>query len=276
MEEPNAGASGEQWRFKENGMVFGPVPARLVLEKLYAGELGPETPIAREEEESFRNLRDVAFFTVHLAKAQAKLRVERDEGAIDAVERRGRRARFAVIAGLLVSALALAGGGTAFFVLRRQRALQREVDDIPIVSNPPELAAARRSTSDDEVTLPAAGSAAQAHHGRRAPSAAAAPTDEIAQPRYDKGSIIAAEVRQKSALIPCIKQELGRSPGFRGEIHFTVAIGNEGRVAKLWMDDAQFKEGPLQGCFWKTMAQWHFSAYQGERATLSDSFHVGH
>ena len=82
-------------------------------------------------------------------------------------------------------------------------------------------------------------------------------------------------MRQKSSLVPCIKAELGRQPDFRGDIRFTVAVGNEGRVAKLWMDDAQFKDGPLQACFWRSMQQWHFVSYEGERATLSDSFRVG-
>lgn len=271
------GTSGGQWRFKEGGMVFGPVPARLLLEKLYAGEIGPETPIAREEEEGFRPLREVGFFTLHVAKAGAKLRVERDEGAIDEALRRRRLGRLAVSLGVVTSALGLAGGGAAFLVLRRQQRLKREVDDIVIASNPPTLSeAARPKSTEDEVDVPSA----LAHLAHRAnPGAAmagaATPAGEVAQVRYDKGSIIAAEVRQKGALIPCIKAELSRAPSFRGAIHFSVAIGNEGRVAKLWMDDPSFKDGPLQGCFWNAMSAWRFTPYEGERATLSDSFQVG-
>ncbi|MHB8419576.1 MAG: hypothetical protein ACYDCL_15985 [Myxococcales bacterium] len=269
------GTSGGKWMFKENGMVFGPVPARLLLDKLYKGEIGPDTEVAREEEDGFRSLREVAFFTVHLAKAQAKLRVEREEDRFEATERKGRTRRAAVAVTLLVSALALAGGGAYWAVVQRQRRLAQEVEDIPITPNPPELAAAERHASHDvDVRLP--GAPAPARHGpRRGPVPGAAPEEEKTTAQYDKGSIVASENRQKGSLIPCIREELHRSPDFRGDIRFTVAVGNDGHVAKLWMEDPRFKDGKLQGCFWSAMSRWHFASYEGERANLSDSFHVG-
>ncbi|MHB1846293.1 MAG: hypothetical protein ACYCWW_15830 [Deltaproteobacteria bacterium] len=272
------GTSGGSWMFKQDGMLFGPVPARVLIEKLYRGEIRGDTLVAREEEDAFRELKDVSFFVIHLAKAEAKLRVERDEGALVAAERRRGRGRLAVSVGLIALAIAGAAGGAGYLMIQRQTRLQREVEDVPIVSNPPELAAASAAgRAEDEVALPTGAVATTARRTRRgsAPAPAAPARGEITQASFDKGSIISAEVRQKSSLIPCIKAELGRAPEFRGEIRFTVAVGNDGHVAKLWMDDAQFKEGPLQACFWHSMAQWHFAAYQGERATLSDSFRVG-
>ncbi len=271
------GTSGGKWMFKENGMVFGPVPARVLLDKLYKGEIGPDTEVAREEEESFRSLREVAFFTVHMAKAQAKLRVEQEEHRLEQTQRQGRKRRTFAAAALLLSAVALAGGGAYWAVLQRQRRLVQEVDEIPITPNPPELAAAARHGSDD-VRLPVPGAPAPARRGpaRRAPAAGAAP-EELTTAQYDKGSIVGAEARQKGTLIPCIREELHRagSSDFRGDIRFTVAIGNDGHVAKLWMEDARFKDGPLQACFWGAMSRWHFASFEGERANLSDSFHVG-
>lgn len=268
------------WMFKQNGMVFGPVSARVMLDKLYKGEIGPDTEVSREEEENYRSLGEVAFFTLHVAKAQAKLKVEREEDTLQAGQRRGRRTRGVVVVLLVFAAVGLAGGGAYLLVQRRQHQLEKEVDDIPITANPPELTAASKVASRDvDVRLAATGPTAPTGHRpvRHGPvPSGPAAANEVTTAQYDKGSIVGAEVRQKGSLIPCIRAELRRAPDFRGDVKFTVAIGNDGHVAKLWMDDNRFKDGPLQSCFQNTMDKWHFASYEGERATLSDSFHVGH
>jgi hypothetical protein len=278
----DAGGSGRDlWTFKQGGQVFGPVLTSVILERLFRGEIGADTWIARESAEDFRPLGEVPFFSLHLAKAQAKLKVEREAAVQQAAARRGRRTRILVIAVLLTSSVGVAISAAYWSVQRRQHELEGEVDDIPITPNPPELAAA---AGEADVSFPApAGAAPAVHHPVHHPVAGAVGTsgttapeakDGLTAPRYDKNSIIGAEVRQKASLIPCIREELHRTD-YRGDVRFSLAIGNDGKVAKLWMEDPRFKEGPLQSCFWSAMGRWHFATYDGERATLSDSFHVG-
>jgi len=276
----DVGTTGGEWTFKQDEMVFGPLPARSIIEKLYAGEIDGDTQVAPSDREgAFTPLREVSFFAVHLAKAEAKLRVKRDSDAFRHREAAGQRMRTGVIAGMVLATLGVAGGGAYIFAVERRQRLQREIDDIPITGNPPELAGAEAGGgSDEEVSIPVPGSPATNKRPRRgpAPGPAAHPTtDGLAAINYDKNSIIGAEVRQKPQLIPCIRQQLQREPGFRGDIRFTVAVGNDGKVAKLWMDDAKLKDGPLQECFTQKMSGWRFASYEGERATLSDSFRVG-
>jgi hypothetical protein len=265
------------WMFKKDELVFGPLPAKQLIEKLYAGEITGSTPIAEETGE-FRPLRDVPHFTMHLAKAEAKLRVQQEADHFSRGERRSWAWRLATVSLLLVSALGVAGGGAYWVVMQKQHRLQREIDDIPITGNPPELTAGGSTANgqDDEVALPLPGSpggiaAHKPHHVAGHPD-----PDGLTTTHYETSTIIAAELRQKGALIPCIKQELARTPGFRGDVRFSLAVGNDGKVAKLWMDDPQFKDSPLQQCFERVTGGWHFAAFEGERATLSDSFHVGH
>jgi hypothetical protein len=279
------GTAGGEWTFKQDEMLFGPLPARQIIEKMYAGELSGETLVSPSDQEgAFSRLREVPFFAVHVAKAEAKLRVKRDSDEFKTKEALGFRLRTAVVVGLILGTLGLAGGGAYTLVIDRHQRLQREIDEIPITANPPELSATEGSAAgDSEVSVPAPGTAAAPGAARRARRSGAMEAtaghpgggDGLAAINFDKNSIIGAEVRQKSQLIPCIKQELQRTPTFRGDIRFTVAVGNEGKVAKLWMDDSQFKEGPLQQCFWQRMSGWRFASYEGERATLSDSFRVG-
>lgn len=280
----DVGTSGGDWMFKQDDVVFGPMPARVLIEKMYSGEVTGETLVIQSDQEGdFTPLRDVVFFTVHLAKAEAKQRVKRDTDEFNTLETRGRRQRTVVIAGLVLATLVVAVGSAYYLVIERQHRLQREIDEIPITANPPELAGTEgASPGSDEVALPAPGGPPSAARRVRRGGVAApagggshAGSDGLAAINFDQNSIIGAEVRQKPQLVPCIKQELARVPNFRGDIRFTVAVGNDGKIAKLWMDDAQFKDGPLQACFFTKMSGWRFASYEGERATLSDSFRVG-
>jgi hypothetical protein len=267
------------WMFKKDDLVFGPLPAKQLIDKLLSGEISGATPV-REEGGEFRPLREVPHFTVHLAKAEAKLRVQRETDHFVRGERRSNVWRIATVSVLLLGALALAGGGAFFVVMQRQHRLQREIDDIPITGNPPELAGATgtgTTVGEDEVALPALGSVAGPNGAHRPHHPAGhTDTDGLVTAHYETPSLIATEIKQKGALIPCIKQELTRTPGFRGDVRFSVAIGNDGKVAKLWMDDQAFKDSPLQQCFERVTSGWKFASYEGERATISDSFHVGH
>jgi hypothetical protein len=275
------GTSGGEWTFKQDDMVFGPLPARQIVDKLYRGEVDGETLVSPSDQEgAFSPLREVPFFAVHVAKAEARLRVKRDSDEFRTKEAFGFRVRTGVIAALILGTLTVAGGGAYYVAVERHHRLQREIDEIPITANPPELSGAEGTgASDEEISIPVPGAPpGTAKRVRRGATAAAAghpTTDGLAAINYDKNSIIGAEVRQKPQLIPCIKQQLQRQPTFRGDIRFTVALGNDGKVAKLWMDDSQFKEGPLQECFFQKMSGWRFASYEGERATLSDSFRVG-
>jgi hypothetical protein len=281
----DVGTTGGDWMFKQNDMVFGPMPARLLIEKMYLGEVGGDTLIAPSDHDGeFSPLREVSFFTVHLAKAEARLRVKRDTDEFNTLEQRGRTRRTTVIVGLIAGALIVAGGLGYYLVVERHRMLQKEIDEIPITGNAPEVASADPSGGDEvEVPVPGAppGTTRRVHRGGGSGGAGSPGasnshgSDGLADINYDKNTIISAEVRQKPALIPCIKQELQRMPNFRGDIKFTVAVGNDGHVAKLWMEEADLKDGPLQACFQQKMASWKFATYEGERATLTDSFHVG-
>jgi len=85
-------------------------------------------------------------------------------------------------------------------------------------------------------------------------------------------SVVAS--RQKS-LYPCVAGEAGKHPGLSTKIPIEFVIGNDGRVAKVWVDHSLFKDGPLAECLLKELQKWPFKAYEGERATVGLSFRVG-
>ena len=53
------------------------------------------------------------------------------------------------------------------------------------------------------------------------------------------------------------------------------AIGNDGRVAQIWIDEPRFREGPLRDCLLRTLAAWRFDPFPGQRPTVSLAFGMG-
>jgi len=76
-------------------------------------------------------------------------------------------------------------------------------------------------------------------------------------------------------LAPCLRHEAARSADFRGEIPIEFAIGNEGRVESLWIDEPRFKAGPLHDCLLQALRAWRFKPFPGQRPVVSLAFRVG-
>src|SRR5690349_4581661 len=70
------GTSGGDWLFREGELVLGPVPAKQIVDKLYAGDLDGKSEVALMGTSQFRRVAEVDFFKLHLAKAEAKKRVD--------------------------------------------------------------------------------------------------------------------------------------------------------------------------------------------------------
>src|SRR5687768_3966960 len=68
---PDAG----EWLFKDNEQVLGPVPAEMLVSKLYEGHVNADTPVAREVGQ-WKPLREVSFLGAHVPRARQKLALD--------------------------------------------------------------------------------------------------------------------------------------------------------------------------------------------------------
>ena len=93
--------------------------------------------------------------------------------------------------------------------------------------------------------------------------------------RYDPRRIEEAVARQRGSLAPCLREEARRSPEFSGEIPIEFAVGNDGKVAALWIDEPRFKSGPLRECLLQRLQGWSFDPFPGSRPVVSLTFRVG-
>ncbi|WP_242395746.1 AgmX/PglI C-terminal domain-containing protein [Anaeromyxobacter oryzisoli] len=291
-----------EWLFRRAGEVFGPVDSRTLAAMLYRGELDPATPVSPGDG-TWRPVGEISLFVVHAKKAQAALRVEREvTGARLLRARRQRRHAALVAAAAVLLVAAGVGGGLLFWRLRtggaaRSRLLEDFGSGISLASAVRVgVGAGARAGAEDEIEIPAderarSSGAEGAERLRAAPetgrgqglaataSSRRASSDveggELVEAQFDVGKIQQVVAREQRTLAPCFREEAERSPEFRGDVPLEFAVGNDGRVAALWIDEPRFKEGRLRECLLAQLRTWSFPKFPGQRPTVQLAFRIG-
>ncbi len=277
----DVGSSGGQWLFKQGDLLLGPVPFTALVEMLFAGELDANTPVRLHgSDEPFKPVSQIPQFTVHLAKAQAKRRVEASASEKQKLERRGRNLKLAAAIILALGVLYPAWLGASWLAIHQPWRAKFELAEPTITDEIFELklASAREA---DELAYPDARAprARPTEPGKPKPptpaptpgqppakpgtAVAAAPTKPApgavasAHPRagtaqgdddvqvvqqWDKDAIFAIVRSNKTSLHRCLKAESARQKeGWEARIPIEFTIGNDGRVSKLWIDNPDYK-----------------------------------
>lgn len=272
--------SGE-WLFKRTGKVFGPIPSRRLAAMLYRGELDAETPVSSGDG-TWQTVADVPLFMVHARKAQAQLRVEREVTGARLLKRRRHR-RWAIAVGVLLL-VAMGGGGYGAWVLAARSAQRNPLlEDFGSgirISVAATIGTGQRA-ADDEIAV----DVEQLQPGRTGARKGSAPATSAARGTAEGGDLVAAQydpariqavvAREQRTLAECFKAEANRSRDFAGDIPIEFAVGNDGRVAQLWIDLPRFKSGPLKDCLARKLAAWRFDAFPGQRPTVALTFGIG-
>ncbi len=279
---------GGEWLFRRAGQVFGPVDSRGIAAMLYRGEVDGATPLSPGDG-TWRKLSEISIFLVHAKKAEAGLRVEREVTGARLLHARKRRARLvAAVAGVL---LLVAGsvGGVLWFT-REQGKTSALLEDFGAgirIASAARVGVSRRAAAEDlvEVTLagPADADRGMQRRGPRRPAPAASASasagavegGDIVLAQFDEKKIQTVVGREQRTLAPCFRAEASRSPEFEGDVPIEFAIGNDGKVAALWIDEPRFKQGPLRDCLQAALAGWRFDPFPGQRPTVSLAFRIG-
>lgn len=273
---------GGEWLYRRSGEVFGPVDSRSLAAMLYRGEIEAGTPVSRGDGR-WQPVGEVEVFRLHARKAVAGLRVEREVTGARFLRRRRSR-RNAILVGLL-GILVVAGAGAAAWLLspgrREVSPLLEDFGEGIRVASARIVAGAPAGDADEvEVALergPAPARPARAERVARPAARAAAPGagDELVAAHFDVGRIQAMVNREQRTLAPCFREEAARTPDFRGEVPLEFAIGNEGQVAALWIDEPRFRQGALRDCLTRALSAWRFDPFPGQRPTVQLAFRIG-
>jgi hypothetical protein len=274
------GLEGGEWLFRRGGQVFGPVDSRALAAMLYAGEIDGKTPVSAGDG-SWREIAAVPTFLVHAKKAEAAARVEREvTGARLLRARRNRRRALALSAGALLL-VAVAVGGALQLARRETSPLLEDFGAGIRIASAARVGFGARARAEDEFEVPLdptapRGPAREKRASRAAPAGEGrVEGGELVAAQFDARKIQAVVGREQRTLVPCFRAEASRSPDFRGEVPIEFAVGNDGRVAQLWIDEPRFREGALRECLAQALATWRFDPFPGQRPTVSLAFGMG-
>jgi outer membrane biosynthesis protein TonB len=92
---------------------------------------------------------------------------------------------------------------------------------------------------------------------------------------WNEANIQAVIGREQRTLAPCLREEAQRSPDWVGRIPIEFAIGNDGRVARLWIDEPRFKSGRLQECLLGALRRWRFEPFPGQQPNVTMTLGIG-
>jgi hypothetical protein len=274
---------GGEWLYRKGELVLGPVRGAQLLDKLYAGDINGQTEIALVGEE-FHRITQVEALRVHLAKAEAKWRVDALERRVHQRARRQRNVRLTLFAGVALVVAGVAGAIARYMAVHGTFDPAR-TEEAAIAVEPPVIRLAKaRKQQDEMLDYPlerggkrptATGTRATGTGGRPASGAQDDPDDVSVEAKFDRGSIQSVIAQRQRTLYPCFADEARRSPGLAERIPIEFVIGNDGQVKKLWVDNPRFAEGDLRECLMKELQRWPFRPYEGQQATVGLSFTIG-
>jgi hypothetical protein len=275
-----------EWLFKDGAQIYGPVPETKLVELLLEGRVRGDTLVAGEDG-AWRALADVPGFLVHLRKAEARARVEAEVTGAARIARRRTALQGSALVIAILLLVALVGTGAFLLATRRwerRNALLDDLGDGIAVSSARVGGGARATAGDDEIEIPelhpgSPGASAKqrapgvprAHAG---PATGTAEGGDLVMAQYDPRRIQEVVARRQGSLAPCLRDEAKRSPEFSGDIPIEFAVGNDGRVAALWIDEPRFKSGPLRECLFARLREWSFDKFPGQRPVVSLSFRI--
>lgn len=157
------GPESQDWMFKLEDLLLGPVSGKTLIQKLNDGEVTRETPVARPGG-AFRRLGEIEAFKLHLAKAEAKLRVEAESRHAIRSRVRTRNVKLAATLTCAAAGVAAAGWGAQWLAIHKPWKVQDpsinwEVLDDPTfgkiaISLPSITKASASKFAEDEVLLP--------------------------------------------------------------------------------------------------------------------------
>lgn len=276
---------GGDWLFQRDGQVYGPVVGRRLAQLLYGGELSGSSLISNGDG-SWHPVAQVSTFLLHVRRAEAALRVEREVTGSRALRTRRARTR---TAGLVFGALALVAGAAGLAVwLGRGGDHSPLLDDFGAgisISVPARIGVAGQGEAgglEVAVTPDAAypRPAGAARPARPTPAStpggpASADDGELVATQFDAARIQEVVNRQQRTLAPCLRAEADRAPDFAGEVPLEFTIGNEGKVVRVVIQDPRLRQGALRDCFDRVLSGWVFEKFPGQRPSVALVFKVG-
>lgn len=268
--------SDQTWLYRQGDLILGPVPTSALIDKLFSGEVNRHSEVQVMGTGVFRRVDQIPEFMVHVAKAEAKHRIDAQAAAHhSSVQKRTRRVLGLGAAVLSVIGIAVAVVGK--YVAVHAGGADDEYANITV--DTPTIGQARRSSGDELVdyagpggkrpgTVPKAG----ASNPGGKPKMGAADSEGLQMGEADQDMINGVIAAHKKTLFPCLKAIA--KPGEAVKVPLEFALAETGKVTKVWVDNPDLKDSGLQECVFAELQKWPFRP--GSSGTsIKLSFNVG-
>ena len=299
-------ATKGEWLFKQDDLVLGPVTAIVLVEKIKKGELGGDTPIARDGD-SFRPMKLVRLFRDAWEAHEEEKRLAAEERAYQSSVRTARLGRVGVV--LLACLLPAAAAAVA----SRQLVVLRPWDDTPqwiarvpplvdlpqrpieVKKTEPAQVAANDTAEDDEEQEPDDPATPRDPSRPRRPkkpkanagdkpdkpddkaATSAAPPAPPAGPAPPSETLTTAQATAplkeiQGALKSCFKAEIESNPDMPSQVVLSYTITEDGKAINVDLDARELRGRPVVGCVQKAVATLRWPRFTGERKNVSVPF----
>lgn len=272
------------WLYKLRGQNFGPVSSKVLVEKLYAGEIDAETLIAPEDAE-FMQLRRYGAFRVHLPK------VAEHRAATEEAKRREQQVRSKQIQRWVVITVltlgGLGGGGWAVWTSvktarvetaarekqEQEAKLKAELENLiaNLTIEPPLVEIVDEADEPD----PAKPGERRRRTGARRP--AARPGSDLPPTvPLQRAEVVAGVNEVFGGLKRCIVEQIQRDPDTVGEkVELSFVVNNAGAVAEFDINDRTLRRSPMKDCMAAKLGSLKFRKYIGEVQNIEYPITIG-
>ncbi len=270
--------SDQTWLYRQGDLILGPVATSALIDKLFTAEVNRSSEVQVMGSGVFRRVEQIPELMVHLAKAEAKLRIDAQAAAHQTSVKKRTRTVIGIAAGVLLAV------GVVVAVVGQYVAVHAGgADDqyANISLDTPTIGKARSSDNNELVDYTGPGGkkpvAVAARTGSSGPGATkprmgAADNEGLQMGEADQEMINGVIAANKKTLFPCLKAIA--KPGEAIKVPLEFALAETGKVTKVWVDNPDLKDSGLQECVLAELQKWPFRP--GSSGTsVKLSFNVG-
>jgi len=277
-------SSEGEWLYRSKGEMRGPVPLKVVAQKLISGEIDLKAEVAKEGGE-FHSITRVAAFATHIteAKKQAKKR---------AIAKRGKL--IAIIALLVIGVVGVAG----HFIYGELRKTQAEREAQHKAAA--EALAKRRAANDavpemglvalvslgteDSVKIRSAqpgGATAKpktkTKHGGEEAVGKPEPEEMVMQCQLSQADIFGTLKKNLGKINVCVEDEKTRDTQglLPPTLELDFVVQTSGKVAEFSIGDRHYRTGPLNNCMIKAFNSIAFPTSKGANCPVTIPIKIG-
>lgn len=268
---------GHTWLYRQGDLILGPAPTKALIEKLFTGEVNRTSEVQVMGSGIFQRIDQVPELMVHLAKAEAKLRIDAQTDAHHTSVRKRTRTIIGAAAGVLL-ALGIVVAVAGQYVAVHTGGADDEYANISV--DTPTIGKARRAADDELVDYngPKKNGTLGARITPSRPSNAkpgamgAADSEGLQMGEADQAMINSVIAANKKTLFPCLKAVAKQGVAIKVPLEF--ALAETGKVTKVWVDNPDLRDSGLQECVFDALQKWPFKP--GSSGTsVKLSFNVG-